>query len=719
MSKPWWRKHLIRCYHPQIGEAELRDLDVSRFVAACRATHADTIIVRAGGPYALYPSQVPYHRVGPTLEGRDLFGEILAQAHAAGLRVIADLDFSHAGEEVWREHPDWFQRRADGEVVSIGDCYVTCPSGGYRKERFAYLVLREVLTRYAVDGVHVSQSGFGGLCYCLQCTAAFGEPLPRDPQHDAQAWHRFMRWREMAICEYLSGYAEIVRRLNPQAFFTAELAGPESPERTVSAAHHLPALSHVFSQLLVATGYVSYARRSRWWTSLAADQARAARRSKRNPVLGIHMQMPDLHLPEALLPPGEFAFYCYQSLAHGAGLKVSTSSAPEWQPDPRAMPTLAEVFGFMQGQQEVLDSMEPIAHVALVWPEAAIRRNLGRNERAAEGLRKEALGLYSGLTARHVLFKLLYDEHISPLRLKRYRTVVLPTAVWLEDEQANALATYVQRGGHLVLLDGDLPEEGGEFLPLPAVLADLLGGDWTREAIQARYALPVAAPEPDDIPTRVLSRQCFCPLPSTLSTLIGARRAPGAAPCGIGPLPLTRPCRRVRPDERAQVWLRGSIVGHDVASDNRRAAEVGQDPILVVKTVGEGMVVYWASGLGQMILDMGHSDYTSLLEAMVSHGALSLPYLLTDAPSSVAVTLAHWQSGVVIHLVNGAGPAPLDAPAPVGPITLDLAWDGPALAKLCAPGVAARDLACQDAWNRVKIVVPKLGAYAQVVVRSA
>jgi len=135
--------------------------------------------------------------------------------------------------------------------------------------------------------------------------------------------------------------------------------------------------------------------------------------------------------------------------------------------------------------------------------------------------------------------------------------------------------------------------------------------------------------------------------------------------------------------------------------------------------VKEGMVICAATGIGELIANMGHADHISLLEAMITHGSIIPPHLLTDAPSSVEVTLTHWEYGVVVHLVNGSGPAPLDKPVPVGPISLSLAWDGPALADLCVPGAPPQRLACEEMWNRVQLVVPRLDVYAQVVVRSA
>ena len=150
MPKRWWRKRMMRIYHPTAREYELRDLDVRRFVADCVVTNAEAIGVSAGGIYAFYPSQVPYHHVSEVAAERDLFGEIVTEAHAQGLKVIARVDFSKARQDVWQDHPAWFQRRAGGEVARAGDYYVTCPLAGYQNEAFAHPVLREILTNYRV-----------------------------------------------------------------------------------------------------------------------------------------------------------------------------------------------------------------------------------------------------------------------------------------------------------------------------------------------------------------------------------------------------------------------------------------------------------------------------------------------------------------------------------------------------------------------------------------
>ena len=728
MARAWWRKHVMRIYHPNTREDELRELDVPRFIGDCLATQAEAIVVNAGGVYAFYPSQVPYHHLSSVTDGRDLLGEIVTEAHARGLRVIARVDFSKAREEVFHAHPEWFQRLANGEAARSGVYYLTCPLGGYRNADFALPVIREVQSRYGVDGFHMNAAGFAGYCYCNDCVAAFGGPIPVSPEAGHDVWVRYLRWRGQAVANHLSAYYRVLEELSPECFFMAELAGPQDADWARDAGHCLPALARSFGRLLITSGGMASARTSRWWVGLAAEQARAVRR-RRSPVINVKIQMRDLGSSRALMPPAEFAFYGFQALAHGAGLKVTTLGLPASQLDPRTMPAVADMLGFVREQHEVLDSVVPIHDVALIWPEAALYRG-ALPEGTTSGLRGESLGLYTALKARHILVGLLYDELITAKRLRSFGAVVLPSAVWLGDEAVGALVSYVLEGGRLVLMDSPGASLGQGFLPMPEALAKAIGGAWSQEGRLAAYLLPVAqllsgpSLEGGAVAPRASG---FGPLPRSLSQVTSRDHArtpdrdglAGSRPGrGIGPVRLSLPYRRVKEGEGAQVWARNACSEEAALPEELGELQGGEDALVFVISAGQGMIAYAATGLGQMYLDTGHEDYATILEAMISHGSTIKPYLLTDAPSCVEVTMAHWKLGVVVHLVNGAGPAPLDAPAPVGPIELDLAWDGPAVAHLCAPGAAPQALRCREEWNRVKITVPRLGAYAQVVVRS-
>ena len=64
---------------------ELRTLDVPRFVAGCRATECEAVVISVGGVYAFYPSAVKYHYVSKVAGERDLVAEIASACRASSL----------------------------------------------------------------------------------------------------------------------------------------------------------------------------------------------------------------------------------------------------------------------------------------------------------------------------------------------------------------------------------------------------------------------------------------------------------------------------------------------------------------------------------------------------------------------------------------------------------------------------------------------------------
>jgi len=388
-----WHQRPLRIYHPNPRESELRTLDVKRFVAGCVQTRAEAIVISVAGVYAFYPSRVKYHYVSQVIGDRDLVDEIATECGRQNLRVIARVDFAKAREEVWGDHPEWFQRDPQGAPVTRDNYYAACPLGGYQNAEFAYPVLREILNRYPVDGFHLNAGGFDGYCYCANCARDYAGKLPMDPVADPAAWRQFLRWRREVISRQMAGYYRVLREVNPQSFFMAELWGEERPQSALSSGYHPPSLvqHNSFSQLLFTSAEMRTARDSRLWVGLTADHAHAAGGRS---LINIKMQMRDLRLSQTFMPPAEFTRCAMQALAHGAGLKLVTLAIPERVLDARTLPRAREVFAFMQRQAEVFDSMAPLASTALVWPDDALLEGSALEGKMAEALRAEALGLY-------------------------------------------------------------------------------------------------------------------------------------------------------------------------------------------------------------------------------------------------------------------------------------------------------------------------------------
>ncbi|MGC9348030.1 MAG: hypothetical protein ACP5JG_07830 [Anaerolineae bacterium] len=678
--RPWWQGRPLRIFHPNPAESEVAGMDVDGFIEDCVSANAEAVVVSTGGIFAFYPSEVPYHYVSPVIGDRDLIGEITAAARARDLRVIARVDFSKARADVYAEHPEWFVRRPDGSPGRRGDYYLTCPMSGYQNEAFAHLVLEEILTSYDVDGFHLNAGGFHGLCTCKACANAFGRPIPTGPEEGPDLWRHYLRWRRQALAAQFKGLYDVMKRIKPDVFFMSELAGQEYAEWARNNGYYLPALTDAFSQILVSSGGVRHARESRWWVGMSADKVRAA---GSRCLINIKIHMRDLNINQTVMPPSEFAFWGYQALAHGAGLKLPTFGIPATLADPRAMPAIGELLGFMERRQSLLDTMTPLSQVGLVWPDRTLLHADDPDAVDADGLQAEFAGLYTALKANHVQFHLIYEALLTGDALKDLEALILPTPFALDEDQAEAVVAMASRGGRVVLLDA---VSGSDFPPLPRALAEVLPIEDQGASDRTSYAVSLdGAPKP-----------------------LRAR----------GPLPLLQPYRVCSPGPDTEVWLWAARCGEMGIPEDADALKPADNPILLRVPVGEGDIVYATGGLGQTVMELGHPDHTALLGDMLFEAGGIDPLLDTDAPSCIDVVLARWRGGLVVHLVNAAGPAPLDGPVPVGPIALDVPWSGPARCTWIAPGEPPASLEAAQVGNRLRITVPSVRIYGQVVIEG-
>ncbi len=673
----WWSDRPLRIYHPNAREFEFGEIDADALVRDSLAASAEAVVVSAGGIYAFYPTRVRFHYVSPTTRGRNVIGEIVERAHGRDLKVIARLDFSRAREEVYAARPDWFERAAGGEPGRIGAMFATCPLGGYQNEEYAFGVFRELLEEQHVDGFHLNAHGFHGVCRCDRCAATFGAPIPAEGGTEAAARERFALWRHEAMAAHLRGYHDLVRSISPDAFLMGEHAGEEYPDWALTAAYDLPALRGAFSQLLASSGGMAAPRRSRWWVAMTAD--RIAGLGSR-PIINNKLQMRDMRMTHAALPPVESEFQCWQAIAHGAGLKLVTFGVPRTLADARLMRSVAAVFGFMREHDRLLAGSAPVTPAALVSPERALLRAAAGDLRGSDVLRAEFRGLYDALTSLHVLFGAIPDSDLRADTLARFRLVVVPgLASLLDDRAVAALSDYVRAGGRVVATDVLVRDRSGDLVPIRPGLRALFDLE-ARGDGRTLYAVSTGAG-----PSSQLAGAC---------------------------LPVSGEFRKVT--TRAQVDLTSAAAAESATPEEFATVQPGPDALVVRTAQGRGSAAYVAFSLGSMIWDLPHADLLSLLQGLVESQAAGDVVVRTNAPGCVGLTLASSRAGRVLHLVNSAGTAPLRDSIRLAPIEIELPAPVPRRATFFAPGARPVRLPVKTGRGGFSVVVPELSLYGLV-----
>jgi len=245
-ASAWWKDRPLRIYHPNMRQVEADNFDVKRFIADCKSLHAEAIVFSTGGIYAFYQTQVPHQVKSPHMKDRDLLKEVVEEAKANGIKVIARFDFSKARSDLFDRHPEWFYLGKNGKPRKQRDgLYQTTMLGGYQNEEFAIPALREILSRYKVDGFHLNAPGFGGADFDEATILKYGIPTDNEAQR---------RWRQERLAGQMKKYRRIIQEGNPDALFMAEINSPESPGWGASRGFNHELLAAGYTNLLSTAG---------------------------------------------------------------------------------------------------------------------------------------------------------------------------------------------------------------------------------------------------------------------------------------------------------------------------------------------------------------------------------------------------------------------------------------------------------------------------------
>ena len=688
-SSQWWLKP-VRLFHPNMRESELRGFDTGRFVASCAATNADGIVVSAGGIVAFYPSQVPYHYVSPLLNGRDLLKEVIAALHTAGMRAIARVDFSKARADLFRDHPDWFVRSADGSPRMAGKYYDVCPNSPYLGEGFAFPVIREILKGYDVDGFHLNAGGFPGHCCCSKCQekyqARFGAKLPSRIDWKDGASTQLVSWRYQSSAECFTRLHEEIGAVRKDVFWTGELAGLDNPTWSRDKALDIVGLSHSFSSLMSTVDNASPDPDLRWVAGMTASYVRSV--GERPPIINLKVSMRSAGWAHASMPPAEYAQCAWQAIAHGGGLKMPTFGLPGNIEDERNMAVITETLGALKKHAWVYDDARPIAPVALVWSQRTLDF-YGRDDAKAR-YADCAYGFYAALMENHIPTVVVSDEALLPGKLADFRAVVLPNMACVSDAQARAITEYVRAGGAMIAThETSLYDPSGN-----------------RRAGLALEQVMGAAYDPAS-PTTSAKNAYLC------------RRQPHAVTAwmrGTSVLPFSGRITPVRLTGDSVAPLVYGSAGNLVDPEEMENPVRTDVPLLIANTFSSGKSIYVACDLDRFYFRSRLDDARRVLGSAVVWALGDSPPLVTNAPSEVGVSLSRKAPFTFLHLVNTVGGRPLSEVVTIRDLEFHLRIGTKvktvsALRRGSTLPFEARD-------GQVTFTVPILGAYEVVVIET-
>ncbi len=416
----WWMDTPVRLVQTNLRETDAT-LDPARLARQVAEFPANTLLFGMGGIVAYYPTRVEFHYPSPYLPaGRDLFGDMLREAHARGIRVIGRFDLSKTQKPVYDAHPEWFVRRANGEPVVYNGLYSACINGGYY-HRQALEILAEALDRYAVDGLFFNMFGNPssdysgrpvGPCQCASCRtrfeARYHRPLPTTADAD------YRRFLQDSSREVAAMFAELIHRKRPNAAFLTYIQ--QSTDGIMSESN------------------TAVNRPLPLWPYSASDNVDRARNSEPGKMaFNLSMSFVDFPWRFVTVPPDEIRLRLYQSMAHGAGPALNMHGTMD-QEDRGALIAARPVFEWHAAHEDLYVGQQSAARVLLLsGPQAAYR------------------GWFRLLSEQHIPFAVSDNLDWLAARPGDFDLVIVPGPVPAE------LDGYIRGGGRVVATGAEPP----------------------------------------------------------------------------------------------------------------------------------------------------------------------------------------------------------------------------------------------------------------------
>jgi hypothetical protein len=420
-TSKWWMTEPIRFLQTNLSERD-STVDPKALVTAVSDFGANTFLMNMGGIVAQYPTKVPFHYASTFLPpGRDLFGDVVKEAHARKIRVVGRFDLSKTQKPVFDAHPEWFFKRTNGEPAIYNGLYSTCINGDYYRNH-AMTILEEALDRYEVDGLFFNMFGnpstdYSGVamgpCRCDACQRRYRTRFGRDVPATADADYRaFMNESSREVAATI---AELIHRKRPRAAFLTYI---------------LDHTDGIMSESNTAVG-----RPLPMWPYSASDNVSRATGSEPDKVaINLDMSFIDYPWRYAHVSKPEIELRLYQNMAHGGPPAFVVSGTMDQQ-DRNGVLAAKPIFQWHAKHEELYVGQKNAARVLLL----------------TTGGTASYRGFFRILTEQHIPF--VVSENLRSLRERpRDFDLVIVPGGWSED-----LDRYARAGGRVLVAGTTVP----------------------------------------------------------------------------------------------------------------------------------------------------------------------------------------------------------------------------------------------------------------------
>ena len=444
---PWYQK-IRRVGQTNFNEKDPLNANVEEWADYWASAKVEAVALSVSSAIAFYPTNIPFFRRSPYLNGRDLFGDCLKAAKDRGIRVYGRLspDVQWLDPKLLEVHPLWFRRDKDGNLLSPApDIAFTCQFSGQFSE-FHPAIMRELNARYDLDGMYMNGWPTMQVCYCETCRK-IGDPQSKAYKDALMA----------SAVNLINRYKSIVAEKNPNGFYSCNLGGglkengldqwaltrtaqwytaDNQARQGVVAPVWQDAQQVKFARCLmgdraVAADTASYSRTGRiMWRNVAEEPAEVECRMAQTSAAG------------------GIIWY------HWLGLEQGFKEDRRWQKLGR------DFMSWQASHDKHFHNVQSLAKVAvLVAPKSTNMYSAPSDEDKTDSIE----GMYAVLVEARIPFEFIHEEDLSRESLSRYEALLLPNIALLSDAQCRVLEQFVERGGSLLAtFETGLYDESGK-----------------------------------------------------------------------------------------------------------------------------------------------------------------------------------------------------------------------------------------------------------------
>jgi len=625
-----WFNRPMRWAQLTLVENDPGNFDPDFWLHYFKQIHADGTTLSAGGVVAYYPTDVPFHHRSAWLGDADAFGYLVKGSREMNMSIIARTDPHATWQNVYDVHPDWIAVTADGKKRrhwANPELWVTCALGPYNFE-FMTGVHKEIMERYAPDGIFSNRWAGHGICYCEHCKNNFkaysGLELPRSADSFDPTYQKYSEWKTNRLRELWLLWDNVIRKKKSTSRFIPN----GFPDKVITGQ-----LSDiVFTDHQARSGYTMP-----WSNGKGAKELRASIGMK--PLGGIFSVGFEerYRWKDSVQSEEEVRIWVAEGTANGMRPWFTKFSGVLY--DKRWLKVVDKIYQEHYKNERYLRNTTPLARVGMVYSEQS--KNYG-NEKWQQRSRDHESGMYQTLIEARIPFEMVNDRLLNDENLKSFKLLILPNIATLSDEQCNQLRNFTENGGSiLATFETSLYDENGKRRS-DFGLADLFGASFQQKVegpIQNSYLRLKANPETNQFHPVLKGLEDAFRIINTIYMVDVKPELDLASPLTLIPSYPDLPMEHVYP-RIPETNIRG----------------------LYLNDSEKGRVAYFPGDIDRSYWQVMSTDHLKLLQNTICWALNEEPIVEVKGPGVVDVTVWKQENSMTVHLVNLTNPAMMKGP---------------------------------------------------------